>query len=196
MGSEEAIPEPREALLRAGEAPAMEDARARPAHLRGTGYGWGHHRSTSPKDTWILPRRTRWRSNRRPFRGQRMRSSRRTRRAPSRASTTASTIATYVDTLNKLTEGTDKAGMALEEVVKSAEAGHRLQTNGPGAEPHVLLERHEAGRRRGAERRARRAPPPPSAATRSSSRTSRPPAVASPAAAGRGSSRTAASSRS
>jgi superoxide dismutase, Fe-Mn family len=30
---------------------------------------------------------------------------------------------TYVDTLNKLTEGTDKAGMSLEEVVKSADPG-------------------------------------------------------------------------
>ncbi len=30
---------------------------------------------------------------------------------------------TYVDTLNKLTDGTDKAGMALEDVVKSAEPG-------------------------------------------------------------------------
>ena len=38
---------------------------------------------------------------------------------------------TYVDTLNKLTEGTDLADKALEDVIKGAGAGARSSTTPP-----------------------------------------------------------------
>ena len=78
------------------------------------------------------------------------------------------------------------------QVARGRHQGRRpraaLQQRRPGVEPHLLLERHEAGRRRRAEgelaeqdqRGLRRA-------TRSSSRTSRPPPWAASAAAGPGS---------
>ena len=53
----------------------------------------------------------------------------------------------YVTNLNNLTAGTPWEGKALEEIVLRRK-GRDLQQRRPGLEPHLLLERPDARRRR------------------------------------------------
>jgi Fe-Mn family superoxide dismutase len=57
----------------------------------------------------------------------------------------------YVTNLNNLIKGTEFENMSLEEIIKKS-SGRHLQQFGPGVEPHLLLELHEAERRRRADR--------------------------------------------
>ena len=59
----------------------------------------------------------------------------------------------YVVNLNNLQKGTEFENMTLEEIIKKSSRRH-LQQFGPDLEPHLLLELHEARRRRRAHRRA------------------------------------------
>ena len=61
----------------------------------------------------------------------------------------------YVVNLNNLQKGTEFEAMALEDIVRKS-IGRHLQQRRPDLEPHLLLELHEARRRRRAQRRAGR----------------------------------------
>ena len=54
----------------------------------------------------------------------------------------------YVTNLNNLIKGTEYENLDLEAIVKKAPGRRRLQQRGTGLEPHLLLELHEAQRRR------------------------------------------------
>ena len=56
--------------------------------------------------------------------------------------------AAYVNNLNGLIEGTDHADASLEDIVAAPRPGRPVQQRGPGLEPHLLLELHDARRRR------------------------------------------------
>jgi superoxide dismutase len=60
----------------------------------------------------------------------------------------------YVTNLNNLIKGTEFENMSLEEIIKKS-SGRHLQQLGPGLEPHLLLELHDAERRRRADRQGR-----------------------------------------
>ena len=80
---------------------------------------------------------------------------------------------TYVTNLNNLIKGTEFENMSLEEIIKKSSRRH-LQQRSPGMEPHLLLELHEAERRRRSQPARSLTRSTPSGARSTSSRKSSP----------------------